>query len=66
MSMPPPTSVRLDLPNFSWLTIMMSPATRTLCECHPSGTSMRAMIFGLRGSATSMMVVPLVGRMWPT
>ena len=45
---------------------MMSPLTRTLCECQPSGMSMRASIRGLLGSATSTMVVPLVGRWCPT
>src|SRR5437867_3782708 len=45
---------------------MMPPATRTLCECQPSGTSMLARILGFLGSATSTIVVPLVGRMCPT
>jgi hypothetical protein len=66
MSRPPPTSPGEDFPNLSWLTTMMSPPTRTLCECHPSRTPILPMTRGARGLATSMMVVPEVGRMWPT
>ena len=50
---PPPNSAGPFWPSFSWLTIMMPLATRTLCECQPSGMSIRASSRGLRGSATS-------------
>src|SRR5260370_40141168 len=66
MPKPPPNSKSPEGPCFSWLTTMMPLATRTLCECQPSGTSTRASVLGLRGSATSTIVVPLVGRMCPT
>src|SRR5215510_11077772 len=44
---------------------MMPLALRTLWECQPSGRSMVASARGLRGSATSTMVVPCGACMCP-
>ena len=40
---------------------MISPLTRTLCECTPCGISISATIFGCLGSLTSRIVVPCGG-----
>src|SRR3954471_381391 len=65
MPRPPPNSGE-PCPKRSWFTIMTSFATRTLCECQPSGIGTLASGFGCLGSATSKIDVPFGFFMWPT
>src|SRR3954470_4140690 len=65
MPRPPPKSGE-PCPKRSWLTIITPFATRTLCECQPSGIGTLASGFGCFGSLTSKIEVPLGFFMWPT